>query len=31
MLLAANSPDDVPTLVTVLDDTMDVRDGFIVR
>lgn len=30
MLLAANSPDDVPTLITVMDESV-VRDGFIVR
>lgn len=31
MLLAANSPDGVPTLVSVMDDAPDVRDGFTVR
>jgi len=30
MLLAANSPDDVPTLITVMDEEV-ARDGFIVR
>jgi methionyl-tRNA synthetase len=30
MLLAANSPDDVPTLITVMDEDV-ARDGFIVR
>lgn len=30
MLLAANSPDDVPTLITVMDEAA-ARDGFIVR
>jgi len=30
MLLAANSPDDVPTLITVMDEEA-ARDGFVVR
>jgi methionyl-tRNA synthetase len=30
MLLAANSPEDVPTLITVMDE-VEARDGFIVR
>jgi methionyl-tRNA synthetase len=31
MLLAANSPENLPTVITVLGDGEDVRDGFIVR
>lgn len=31
MLLAANSPEDAPTLVSVMDDDAAVADGFIVR
>ncbi|MBS1913317.1 MAG: methionine--tRNA ligase [Bacteroidetes bacterium] len=31
MLLAANSPDDVPTVVVLVDREESVRDGFIVR
>ena len=31
MLLAANSPDNAPTLISIMDDDIDVRDGFIVR
>jgi methionyl-tRNA synthetase len=31
MLLAANSPENEPTVVTVIDGAKEVRDGFIVR
>ncbi len=31
MLLAANSPENAPTLIAVMDNDPDVRDGFIVR
>jgi methionyl-tRNA synthetase len=31
MLLAANSPENEPTVVTVIDGAIEVRDGFIVR
>lgn len=31
MLLAANSPESLPTLITILGDGADVEDGFIVR
>ncbi|MEO5929091.1 MAG: methionine--tRNA ligase subunit beta, partial [Candidatus Kapaibacterium sp.] len=31
MLFAANSPENAPTLISILDDDADVRDGFIVR